>query len=121
VVGTAQPVTSGLAGNVVFKWKTEPSTPLLQTTSTVAVNSLTASFFRAETLGPNFAGLGDGLYPSFAIGVTGVGGAFEGTDVGARSTIVAGASQDLFAIFDGCGSVKGVKKINLSLGTISLQ
>ena len=55
VVGTAQPVTSGLAGNVVFKWKTDPSTPLLQTTSTVAVNSLTASFFRAGD--PNLDGL----------------------------------------------------------------
>jgi hypothetical protein len=115
---TAQPVTSGLAGNVVFKWKTDPSTPLLQTTSTLAVNSLTVSFFRPHDL--TFDGL-DGLYPSFAIGVTSVAGAFEGTDVGATSTIFAGASQDIFAIVDGCGSAKGLKKFNLSLGNINLR
>src|SRR5262249_28946233 len=45
--GNPQPVPSGLAGNLVFKWKTDPSTPLLQTTSTVAVNSLTVGAFSA--------------------------------------------------------------------------
>jgi len=114
---TAQPVTSGLAGNVVFKWKTDPSTPLLQTTSTVAVNSLTGSAFSAGRADPNFLG----LYRSFAIGVTGVGGAFEGTDVGATSAIFAAMGQDIVALGNGCGSVKGVKRINLSLGTIILQ
>jgi len=115
--GNPQPVPSGLAGNLVFKWKTDPSTPLLQTTSTVAVNSLTVGAFSAGRADPNFLG----LYRSFAIGVTGVGGAFEGTDVGATSTIFAAMGQDMLALENGCGSVKGVKKINLSLGTISLQ
>ena len=109
--------TTGLAGNVVFKWKTDKTTPILQTSSTVAVNSLTGGIFAATAADPNFKG----SYGSFDIGVTGVGGAFAGTDVGATSSIFAATGQDISAILAACAGAKGLKTVNFSVGTITLH
>jgi hypothetical protein len=105
-----------LTGNLVIKWKADKATPLLQTSSTVAVTTLTGGLFNASLADPNVPS----SYGEFNVGSSGVTGAFTGGDSGASShtTIVTGGDVTAFAT--NCGSAAGIKAFTLAIGSLNL-
>lgn len=108
--------TQPTTGTLTFKWKADPTTPLLQKSSVVSVVSTTGG-----TITPGGA-FGSTQYAQFSLNSSGVTGAFTGGDGGATSTNTAVSSQDIIEItVKQCGGPKGLKLINIGLGKITLQ
>jgi hypothetical protein len=105
-----------LVGNLTVKWKAASTTPLLQTSSVVAVTTLTGGLFNASLADPNVPS----QYGEFTVGSSGVTGAFAGNDAGASShtTIVTGG--DITAFSTNCGSAAGIKSFTLAIGSLNL-
>ncbi len=78
----------------------------------MTVESLTGGLFSSDPWG--------GSYGQFQLGISGVTGAFMGTDGGASSTTIAVTSEDVNAILAARGDT-GVKKFTLGLGQVVLQ
>jgi hypothetical protein len=110
----AQPLT----GNLTVKWKSNPLTPLLQTSSTIAINSIVGGVFDAPSADPAFGG---NAYAEFELGISGVSGAFTGGDNGVTSDDRIVLSQDIAGLVTTCGTFPGVKSFNLGIGYLTLQ
>jgi hypothetical protein len=108
--------TSTATGPLVIKWKSaDLSTPLLQTSSTVNVTSITGNV-HGETLNG-----GSQTYGDFVIHSSSVSGAFTGGDNGASSKNEGVTSEDaLNNLFGQCGSALGLKVVHIGLGEITL-
>jgi hypothetical protein len=108
-----------LTGSLVVKWKSaDPATPLLQTSSTVTVSTLSGDVFDASAAEPAF---GTFRYGELTFGLTAVSGAFTGGDGGVTSGDRLVVSQDSSALFTSCAVPPGLKTMNLGLGGLTLQ
>ena len=101
-----------LDGTLTIKWKADPSTPILQRSTTMQITDVTFGGFGAPWGTP---------YGEASLGVAGVTGAFTGGDNGAQSTNVAITSQDIVEILNECGSPHGLETLYLGLGTMTLK
>ena len=101
-----------LAGTMTIKWKADPSTPILQRSSTIEVTDVTFGGFAAPW---------GASYGLFSLGMGGVTGAFTGGDDGAQSSNAQLTSQDIAEILSECGSPDGLKTVRTGLGTLTLK
>ena len=104
---------SPLTGTLTFKWKADPTTPLLHTSSTLTITTSSFTVFSGDPWGAEYA--------EFILGSSSVTGAFTGGDAGATSSNSLITSQDADAFGIGCGSPAGLKKLNIGLGTFTLS
>ena len=105
-------------GSLTIKWKADPSTPIVQTSTVVSVASVAGTFFIAGA-GNFFAG--EGAYGEFILNGSSMTGAFTGGDGGSGSSNSAITSQEFFSsISTSCTSRAGLKKLNLGLGILTL-
>jgi hypothetical protein len=103
-------------GTITLKWKSSPGLINPVSTVTVAAGSAVGS---VVAIGPAaYGGFGLGNPPGLALSVA---GSFTGGDGGATSTALVLTTQDIGEIATQCASVKGVKTLNIGLGTITLQ
>ena len=103
-------------GTITIKWKASPA--LITPVSTVTINS-------GSAVGGLHA-LGSASYGQFQLGnppgaALSVTGSFTGGDGGATSTATVVTTQDVGEILTLCGTPKGVKVLNIGIGTITLQ
>jgi hypothetical protein len=105
------------AGDLVIRWKADPATPLLQTTSTVAVTTLGVTAFHPASIDNGF---GTALFPDFALGVGGVTGAFTGGDGGAGARIRFVTTQAAPTFLGRCNGA-GVRSLSIGIGRVSLH
>jgi hypothetical protein len=105
---------SPLTGTLTFKWKADPTTPLLQTSSVVTVATLTGGLYAA-------AAPLTGTYGLLQLGITGVTGAFAGADGGTTSNDSVASGNSVPALAADCLTTGGIKKITLGIGEITLQ
>jgi hypothetical protein len=106
--------TTPTTGDLTFKWKGDPTTPLLQTSSIVTVTGITGGTHSESLNG------GSQTYGDFIVDSSGVTGAFTGPDHGTTSSNESVTSQDVGALLGGCGTTNGLKTINIGLGTFTL-
>jgi hypothetical protein len=104
-------------GTIDLKWKATPA--LDDNTSTV---TLVAGSAVGLVVGP----FGSGLYGAFGLGnppglALSVTGSFTGGNGGATSVATVITTQDIGEIATECASTKGVKVLNIGLGSITLQ
>jgi hypothetical protein len=105
-------------GTIVIKWKSTPA--LVSSTSTVTITA-------GDAVGGLFAGLPPGTYGQFDLGnppgtALAVTGSFTGGDGGATSVATVITTQDTGALAVACAPPsKGLKTLNIGLGTITLQ
>ena len=105
-------------GTIIVKWKAVPA--LTNSTSTVTISA-------GSAVGGLFTGVPPGVYGQFDLGnppgvALAVTGAFTGGDGGATSTARVITTQDaLGSLASQCASPKGLKSLNIGLGTITLQ
>ena len=104
---------SPLTGTLTFKWKADPTTPLLHASSTLTITTSSFAVFSGEPWGAEYA--------EFSLGSSSVTGAFTGGDAGATSSNSLITSQDANAFGIGCGSPAGLKKLNIGLGTFTFS
>src|SRR5262249_54197966 len=101
-----------LTGSIAIRWKADKATPILQTSSTLAITDVTFDGFAAPW------GVS---YGRFSLGTSSVTGAFTGGDGGASSSNVSLTSQDLVEIVSECASPTGSKTLNVGSGQLKLQ
>jgi hypothetical protein len=101
-----------LTGTLTIKWKADPSTPILQRSTTMQITDVTFGGFGAPW---------GASYGQFSLGTSGVTGAFTGGDNGATSSNVSLTSQDIGEILAECGSPTGLKTLNTGLSQLKLQ
>ena len=101
-----------LSGTITMKWKTDKTTPIFQTSSTMNVTNVSFGGFVAPW---------GASYGQFSLGVSGVTGAFTGGDDGATSSNVSITNEDIGQILAECGSPAGLEKLNTGLGQITLR
>lgn len=114
LITTFQP-PAPVTGTVVYKWKANPATPILQTQSTQVVDTRTGDLFAPG--GP----FGVAQYVQLAFGTVSVSGAFTGGDGGVTSSNVFLTSQDIAGIQSLCATAAGVKTFNIGIGAVTLQ
>lgn len=106
-----------LAGSLTYRWKAGAETPILQTSSVQVVDSLGGFGFAPAPISPAFAGT---AYFGFTLGTGPVTGAFTGGDAGATSSNVAVTSESATVFTARCGAA-GIKRLDVGIGTITLQ
>jgi hypothetical protein len=106
-----------VSGTITVKWKSDKTTPLLQTSSIITPGNLAGNLFTPGAADPDFGAMALG---KFKLGPTGssVSGAFAGGS--GQSTTSAATSQDVATILGACGTTKGVSALNLGFGTMAL-
>lgn len=114
LITTFQP-PAPVSGSILYKWKANRATPILQTQSTQLVDTRTGDLFSPG--GP----FGPATYVQLAFGTVSVSGAFAGGDGGVTSSTVFLTSQDWAGIQSLCATEAGVKTFNLGLGVVTLQ
>jgi hypothetical protein len=102
-------------GALTFKWKADPTTPLLQTSSVINVTGVTGGLHSESLNG------GSQSYGDFVINSSGVTGAFTGGNNGASSSNESVTSEDAGALLGECGQVAGLKTIHIGMGTFTLS
>jgi hypothetical protein len=106
-------VSEPLMGGLTIAWKADPATAILQRSSALEITGVTFEAFGAPW--------GGAAYGQFSLGVAGVTGAFTGGDEDVTSTNVSLTSQDFVAIGAQCRSPRGLKTIEIGLGTMTLR
>jgi hypothetical protein len=106
--------TTPTTGTLVFKWKADPTTPLVETSSTVNVSGITGGLHN-ESLDH-----GGQTYGDFIVNSSSVAGAFTGGDSGGSSHNESVATEDLNGILNTCATAKGLTKVHIGLGTFTL-
>jgi len=105
------------AGNLLIRWRADAATPLLQTSTIVAVTTLGLTAFHPATIDNGF---GTALLPDFALGVGGVTGAFTGGDAGAGARIRFVTNQAAPTFLGRCNGA-GVRSLTIGIGHVSLH
>jgi hypothetical protein len=111
--------TQPVHGTIVYSWKADPTTPLLQTSSVQTVNGITGQLFHPSPSDPAFAGA---AYGSFALGTASVTGAFTGGDGGVTSTSIAVTSEDIGLFNTLCAPpAAGIKTLHIGIAKLTLS
>jgi hypothetical protein len=110
---SSQPVT----GSISYRWKANPETPIVPTTSAQEVGRLTGSPFEAALAAEGFGGAS---YLGLTLGTTSVSGAFTGGDAGATSSAVVVTSENSIFFVATCRT-PGIRTLHLGIGSIALR
>lgn len=98
-------------GALVVKWKTVPA--LLNPVTTITIGN--------GNVNGNVQALLGNLYGKFSISGAAVTGSFLGTDNGASSASTSITVQDAVALGNACGSIAGLKQVNIGPSSIDLK
>jgi len=101
-----------LTGSLTIKWKTDKTTPIVPSSSTMTITDVAFGFYASPW------GVG---YGQFSLGFGEVTGAFTGGDGGAASSNVSITSQSLDEIGAKCLAPAGLKKLAIGLGQLTLE
>jgi hypothetical protein len=105
-----------LAGTITVTWKTDPTTLITPTQTTVTVPAGAVSTAIYSAFGSSFSSTHLGT-PNTALTST---GAFGGGEAGVSSAHDIVSSEDFGAsIFNACGGPKGLKKITIGIGVVT--
>ncbi len=108
--------TQSLPGMLSFKWKADPTTPIVPTSSTMNVLA-GASFAFTASWGTNYSQVGLG---SRLVAGEFVTGAFTGGDSGMMAGGFVIPVEDANTISANCASSKGLKTLHIGFGRFSL-